>query len=66
MTFKVEKLPAYEKEFSHGGIRENAWRKEKFGFPLKFQIRVTQEEKNFIAYAREQHLNYSAIWSKNT
>ena len=42
---KTSGLAAYEKEFGHGGARENAGRKQKFGSPLKFQIRVTQEEK---------------------
>lgn len=54
-------IAAYEKEFGHGGARENAGRKQKFKQPLKFQIRVTQEEKDFIHYAREHHLEYSAL-----
>ena len=54
-------LAFYQKEFEHGGARENAGRKQKFGSPLKFQIRVTQEEKDFIAYAREHHLSYSSM-----
>lgn len=49
---KKSGLAGYEKQFGHGGARENAGRKQKFGSPLKFQIRVTQEEKDFIAYAR--------------
>ena len=58
---KKSGLAGYEKQFGHGGARENAGRKQKFGSPLKFQIRVTQEEKDFIAYAREHHLKYSAM-----
>lgn len=58
---KKSGLAFYEKRFGHGGARENAGRKQKFAQPLKFQIRVTQEEKDFIAYARERHLNYSAL-----
>ena len=58
---KVSGLTAYEKKFGHGGARENAGRKQKFGSPLKFQIRVTKEEKEFLAYAREHNLNYSAL-----
>lgn len=58
---KKSGLAGYEKQFGHGGARENAGRKQKFSSPLKFQIRVTQEEKDFIAYAREHHLNYSAM-----
>lgn len=45
----------------HGGARKNAGRKQKFSMPLKFQIRVTKEEKDFINYAREHHLNYSSL-----
>ena len=58
---KTSGLAAYEKEFGHGGARENAGRKQKFGSPLKFQIRVTQEEKDFITYARKHHINYTAM-----
>ena len=58
---KASGLDFYEKKFSHGGARKNAGRKQKFSLPLKFQIRVTQEEKDFITYAREHGLNYSAL-----
>ena len=58
---KVSGLALYEKKFGHGGARENAGRKQKFGSPLKFQIRVTKEEKDFLAYAREHNINYSAL-----
>ena len=58
---KTSGLAAYEKEFGHGGARENAGRKQKFSSPLKFQIRVTQEEKDFITYARKHHINYTAM-----
>ena len=58
---KKSGLSSYEKKFGHGGARENAGRKLKFSLPLKFQIRVTQEEKDFITYAREHNLNYSAL-----
>ncbi|MGI5172939.1 hypothetical protein H0R92_04970 [Treponema sp. OMZ 840] len=54
-------LAFYEKKFGHGGARENAGRKQKFGSPLEFQIRVTREEKDFISYARKNNLNYSAL-----
>ena len=43
---------------------KNAVRKLKFSHPLKFQIRVTQEEKEFISFARENHLNYSTLMQK--
>lgn len=42
----------YEKKFMHGGLRENSGRKKKFQFPLSCQIRVTDEEKTFIMFAR--------------
>lgn len=58
---KTSGLAAYEKEFGHGGVRKNAGRKQKFGSPLKFQIRVTQEEKDFITYAREHHISYTSL-----
>lgn len=58
---KLSGLTSYEKKFGHGGARENAGRKQKFGSPLKFQIRVTKEEKDFLTYAREHNLNYSAL-----
>ena len=58
---KLSGLASYEKKFGHGGARKNAGRKQKFSLPLKFQIRVTQEEKDFIKYAREHNLNYSAL-----
>lgn len=58
---KKSGLAFYEKKFGRGGKRENAGRKQKFSSPLKFQIRVTQEEKDFISFAREHHLNYSSL-----
>ncbi|MBP3709084.1 MAG: hypothetical protein J6I73_01545 [Treponema sp.] len=58
---KKSGLAFYEKKFGHGGARENAGRKQKFSQPLKFQMRVTQEEKDFISYAREHHINYTAL-----
>lgn len=57
---KLSGLTYYEKKFSHGGTRENSGRKTKFELPLKFQIRVTQEEKDFLKYAREHNFNYKA------
>ena len=54
----------YEIYFGHGGKRPGAGRKQKLGSPLKFQIRVTKEERDFISYARMNNLNYSALMSK--
>lgn len=58
---KISGLTSYEKKFGHGGARENAGRKQKLALPLKFQIRVTKEEKDFILYAREHNLNYATL-----
>ena len=49
----------YEEHFTHGGRREGAGRKTKFSQKLEYQIRVTEEEKAFIAYARETHFDYA-------
>ncbi len=61
---KKSGLSFYEKKLGRGGPRENAGRKQKFSQPLKFQIRVTEEEKEFISYAREHNFNYSSIMQK--
>ena len=53
---KASGLAYYEKTFGHGGARENAGRKPKYSKPLTNQMRVTQEEKNFISFAREHGL----------
>ena len=58
---KISGLSSYEKKFSHGGARENEKKKQKFALPLKFQIRVTKEEKDFIAYAREHKIDYATL-----
>lgn len=63
---KESGLLAYEKQFSHGGARDNAGRKQKFGSPLQFQIRVTKEERDFISYAREHQLDYAKLMEPNT
>ena len=66
---KKSGLASYAKEFGYGGVRKNAGRKQKFASPLKFQIRVTQEEKDFITFARKKielfHTNAEVI-SHNT
>ena len=53
---KASGLAYYEKKFGHGGAGENAGRKPKYSKPLTIQMRVTQEEKNFISFAREHGL----------
>lgn len=54
----------YKEKFQHGGRRDGAGRKSKFGKPLLYQIRVTEEEKQFIAFAREEHFDYWAAMHK--
>lgn len=58
---KKSGLDFYQKKISHGGLRKNAGRKQKFKQPLTYQIRVTKEEKDFLTYARKNSLNYSAL-----
>lgn len=58
---KKSGIALYEKKFGHGGARENAGRKTKFASPLKFQIRVTKEEKDFLAFARSNKLNFATL-----
>jgi len=58
---KKSGLALYEKKFGHGGVRENAGRKTKFASPLKFQIRVTKEEKEFLTIARNKKLNFATL-----
>lgn len=61
---KKSGLMFYTKKFGRGGARENAGRKHKFSQPLQYQIRVTEEEKEFITYARETNFNYSSVMKK--
>ena len=51
----------YEQPFTHGGRRMGAGRKIKLSDPLVFQIRVTKQEKDFIAFAREHHFDYAKV-----
>jgi len=51
----------YQEKFTHGGKRKNAGRKPKTGVVLKFQMRVSQKEKEFINYARLNNLNYDDL-----
>ena len=48
-------------EILWGGKRANAGRKPKTGVVLKFQIRVSEKEKEFINYARNHNLNYDDL-----
>ena len=58
---KKSGIASYQKQFGHGGTRVNAGRKQKYGAKLKYQIRVTEEEKEFINFARESHLSYVSL-----
>ena len=58
---KKSGIALYEKKFGHGGTRENAGRKTKFSSPLKFQIRVTKEEKDFLSFARDKKMDFTAL-----
>ena len=58
---KKSGIALYEKKFRHSGARENADRKTKFASPLKFQIRVTKEEKDFLTFARSNKLNFATL-----
>lgn len=51
----------YKETFGHGGKRAGAGRKPQNGVVLKFQIRVSEKEKEFLKYARSHNLNYDAL-----
>ena len=44
-----------------GGKRKNAGRKTKTGTVLKFCLKVSEKEKEFINYARSHNLNYDEL-----
>lgn len=51
-----------DKEISKwGGKRKGAGRKPTNGVLLEFRINVSQQEKEFIKYAREHHINYKDL-----
>jgi len=51
----------YKETFGHGGKRKGAGRKPKTGIVLKFQVRLSEKEKEFINYARSHNLNYDEL-----
>ena len=51
----------YKEKFGRGGKRKGAWLKPANGVVLKFQIRVSEEEKEFINFARSHNLNYDDL-----
>lgn len=44
-----------------GGKRKGAGRKPVNGVVLAFRINVSKQEKEFIKYAREHHINYEEL-----
>ena len=51
----------YKQKYGRGGKRPGAGRKPTNGVVLKFQIRVSEKEKEFIDYARVHKLNYDEL-----
>lgn len=51
----------YKETYTHGGKRANAGRRPTNGVVLKFQIRVSEKEKEFLKYARTHNLNYDEL-----
>jgi len=51
----------YKETYGRGGHREGAGRKPTNGVVLKFQIRVSEKEKEFLKYARLHNLDYDAL-----
>ena len=51
----------YKETFCHGVKRRGAGRKPQNGIVLKFQMRVSEKEKEFLNYARSHNLNYDEL-----
>ena len=51
----------YKETYGRGGARKGAGRKPKNGVVLKFQVRVSEKEKEFLNYARKNHLDYDSL-----
>ena len=51
----------YKENYGRGGKRKGAGRKPVNGVVLKFQIRVSEKEKEFINFARSHKLNYDEL-----
>lgn len=63
---EIAKMEAFETQAENdiktwGGKRQGAGRKPSNGNVLKFQIRVSAKEKEFLQYARLHHLNYDDL-----
>lgn len=57
----LEEIETEVAEIKWGGKREGAGRKPSTGVVLKFQMRVSEKEKEFINYARSHNLNYDEL-----
>ena len=44
-----------------GGKRANAGQKTKYAMPLDFTMRVSEEEREFLSYARANNINYDTL-----
>ena len=51
----------YNETYGRGGKRKGAGRKPSTGVVLKFQIRVSEKEKEFLQYARSHNLDYDNL-----
>ena len=51
----------YKETYGYGGKRVGAGRKPQNGVVLKFQIRVSEKEKEFLKYARSHNLDYDSL-----
>jgi len=51
----------YKETYTHGGKRAGAGRKPVHGTVLKFQVRVSEKEKEFLNYARTHNINYDEL-----
>lgn len=51
----------YKETYGWGGSRAGSGRKAKTGVVLKFQMRVSEKEKEFINYARNHNIDYDSL-----
>lgn len=51
----------YKETYGRGGRRKGAGRKPATGVVLKFQIRVSEKEKEFLQYARSHNIDYDSL-----
>lgn len=63
---EIDKIQKFEQQAEHdikkwGGRRKGAGRKPQNGLVLKFQVRVSEKEKEFLKYARSHNINYDDL-----